>query len=168
MKIYDRSSACFPCDLKQKLDAHRRSLLSNANYFSLPERNKSTTVLPAKRFSFEATAHRGFHYLVISCSVNGSKTTLDWKLNWALLFRHTMNKLTTFLWMKMVWSLWQSNINWPVLLISSCKLLIFCFNFSQFLPQIIVRVMFDISKTSHIIIAACKLASALVLWNSAF
>lgn len=76
VKIYDRSSTCFPCDLKQKLDAHRRSLLSNANYFSLPVRNKSTTVLPAKHFSLEATAHRGFHYLVHSCSVNGSKTTL--------------------------------------------------------------------------------------------
>ena len=136
VKICDRSSACLiPCDLKQKLGAHRRSLLSNANYFSFPVHNNSTTDLPAKRFSFEATAHRGFHYLVISCSVNGSKTTLDWKLNWALLFRHTMNKLTTFLWMKMVWSLWQSNINWPVLLISSCKLLICGFNFSQFFPQ---------------------------------
>ena len=83
------------------------------------------------------------------------KRLFDWKLNWALLFRHTMNKLTAFLWMKTVWWLWQSNINFPVLLISSSKLLICCFNFSQFLPQIIVRVMFDISKTSHIIIAAC-------------
>ena len=74
--LRQKSACLIPCDLKQKLGAHRRSLLSNANYFSLPVRNKSTTDLPAKRFSFEATAHRGFHYLVHSCSVNGSKTTL--------------------------------------------------------------------------------------------